>query len=86
MITVLARIGLVRVTDKGVRWPVRIAPWHLWRIYLRRWPWDTSWPYGAWIGFFRNLPGFKKWEKGRLLPSRWGIRIIGIEIGDRGWP
>lgn len=33
---------------------------------------------------FKNLPGVIKWERGRLLPRRWGFGVCGIEFGDRG--
>lgn len=47
----------------------------------RGFPWGSS--ISA-FGVFRNLPGVIKWEKGRLLPRRWGFHILGLEIGDRG--
>jgi hypothetical protein len=76
VIRALRRIGLVRVlADGSVRWPIHIAPKHMWSHYAKHQPW---------FGVFRNLPGVVKWEKGRLLPRRWGFRFIIIEIGDRG--
>jgi hypothetical protein len=76
VIRALRRIGLVRLkSDRSVKWPIHVHPRHMWRYTFRHEP-----P----IGFFRNLPRVVKWEKGRLLPRRWGIRIFIIEIGDRG--
>jgi hypothetical protein len=77
----LARIGLIRIeTDGKVRWPIHSNSWDLWKIFFLH-PFDRGW---GWFGVFRNRPGVIKWEQGRLLPRRWGIRIIGLEIGDRG--
>lgn len=81
MIKLLARVGLVRITEKGVRWPIHVAPWHMWKAVLRSGPFNDH--YG-WFGVFRNRPGVIRREKGRLLPRRWGVRILGLEIGDRG--
>lgn len=46
-------------------------------------PWSGPGGFCA-FGVFRNLPWVIKWEKGRLLPRRWGFHILGLEIGDRG--
>lgn len=78
----LVRIGIIRIETNGkVRWPIHSCSRDMWKVVLFHHPCD---PYFGWFGVFRNLPGFVKWEEGRLLPRRWGIRIIGLEIGDRG--
>lgn len=82
MIRLLLWIGIVRRRDNGtIRWPVYVAPWWIWKVQARN-PFDRQ--IGGWFGLFRNLPGLIKWEKGRLLPRRWGFRVLGLEIGDRG--
>lgn len=97
-IRVLLRIGLVRrvYDSEKIRWPISIDPWFLWTLHascLFRGEWFCSrtrkgfpWcsPGFCAFGAFRNLPHVIKWEKGRLLPRRWGFRILGLEIGDRG--
>lgn len=81
MIPLLAWIGIVRIRDDGtVRWPVHVVSWGLWKIFFRN-PGDPQW---GWFGVFCNRPGIIKWQPGRLLPRRWGVRILGLEIGDRG--
>lgn len=72
-----------------VRWPFSVDPWWVWKIHfhnglrrLFRSP-DYSPMLGEWFGVFRNRPDVVKWEKGRLLPRRWGFYIIGFEFGDR---
>jgi hypothetical protein len=86
--------------DGRISWPVRVDGWLWWKFYFRcflRGEWfaardtkghfRTGFPFGApysAFGVFRNLPGVIKWEKGRLLPRRWGVQIFGLEIGDRG--
>lgn len=76
MLLLLNRIGFVRILPDGrVRWPISVDPPWIWGYHLRT---------GDWFGVFRNLPGVIKWQPGRLLPRRWGFRIIGLEIGDRG--
>lgn len=86
-------------SDK-IRWPISIEPWWIWKVHFRcllRGEWfcgrdktgkpRKGFPWGFSIsafGMFRNLPGVIKWEKGRLLPRRWGFHIFGLEIGDRG--
>jgi hypothetical protein len=54
---------------------VRISPWHIW-VYL--------WRSKNYAGVFRNRPGVIKWIPGKLLPRRWGFRLLGFEFGDRG--
>lgn len=69
-------IGIIRIRDDGsVHWPVSISP---------RWMWRALWVGEPLFGVFRNRPGVVKWQRGRLLPRRWGIRIWFLEIGDRG--
>ncbi len=76
----LARIGLIRLRENGtVHWPFYIAPLWIWQVHCFPKAGKRSL-----FGVFRNRPGVIKWEKGRLLPRRWGIRIGGLEIGDRG--
>jgi hypothetical protein len=86
--------------DGSIRWPISVDGWMWWRFYFRcllRGEWFSSrdrkgrprrgFPFGcpyAAFGVFRNLPGVIKWEPGRLLPRRWGVQILGLEIGDRG--
>ncbi len=75
-LTVLRWIGIVRIRPDGtLRLPVRLDPW---------WVWKINWKNGPRTQVFRNRPGVIKWERGRLLPRRWGGTIIGLEIGDRG--
>ena len=82
--------GAVVREPPRVRWPFHWSPWWIWKIlfinglrWLLRRP-NYSSMLGGWFGFFRNRPGVVKWEKGRLLPRRWGFYIIGFELGDRG--
>lgn len=67
-------------TPPRVRWPFHVSPWHVWKAHF----WPAVGKREPIFGVFRNRPGFVKWEKGRLLPRRWGIRILGFEFGDRG--
>ena len=69
-------VGVVRIRPDGsLRLPVSVSPWWIWKsLYRQR----------SWFGVFRNRPGIVKWERGRLLPRRWGFRFVGLEIGDRG--
>lgn len=81
-----------------VRWPIRISPWPMWKTmwryetscwikyYLTTREGSMIWNIDAFrmFGVFHNPPNIIKWEKGRLLPRRWGFHIWGIEIGDRG--
>ena len=69
-----------------IRWPFYVCPWWIWKIHFWNVPWSKKYcpSLGSWFGVFRNSPGVIKWEKGRLLPRRWGFYIIGFEIGDRG--
>lgn len=76
IIKLLNWIGITRYKDDGsVRWPVSLPSkdWFMYHVKCNRKPYR-----------FRNLPGVIKWEKGRLLPRRWGGGWLGIEIGDRG--
>lgn len=75
-IRILAKIGIVRIQNGSIRWPIHVGSPHYW-VVLSRWP-------GQRVGVFRNLPGVIKWERGRLLPRRWGFYVLGLEIGDRG--
>lgn len=79
-IGLLLRIGLVaRRHDGSIRWPLHIAPAHLWRH-----PLVCVRSYGF-VYAFKNSPGVIKWLPGRLLPRRWGFGIAGlVEFGDRG--
>lgn len=85
MINTLLWVGLAaRNSDGSIRWPFHVAPLWMWKA---AWKNPRGWYRlaGGFIGIFRNLPGVIKWRKGRLLPRRWGITIMGlIEIGDRG--
>jgi hypothetical protein len=74
-------IGLTRVREDGtIYWPISVSPWTFWKIALQH-PFEKQ--FGA-FGVFRNKSGVVKWVSGRLLPRRWGVRILGLEIGDRG--
>ncbi len=76
MITLLLWIGLIRRKPDGtIRWPFSTWP--------REW-WSVMWRSRPLFGVFRNLPGVIKWEPGRLLPRRWGVRFWVFEFGDRG--
>lgn len=76
LIKILLWVGIIRIRDNGtIRWPIDIPPWHVFKYYCK----CDRMPYR-----FRNLPGVIKWEKGRLLPRRWGGGWLGFEIGDRG--
>lgn len=81
MIELLRRIGLVRIDPITgyARWPFYIWPKDHWKVFM--WPAVGERDL---FGVFRNRPNVIKWEKGRLLPRRWGVRIWGLEIGDRG--
>lgn len=78
----LLRVGLIRTkADGSIRWPFYVAPRWMWRAHLFPAVGKRHVP----VALFRNLPGVIKWEKGRLLPRRWGISIFGcVEFGDRG--
>ena len=76
----LARIGIIRIKPDGTaRWPIYVSPLWIWQVYC-----FPAVGKRDLFGVFRNKPGVIKWEKNRLLPRRWGIRIGGFEIGDRG--
>ena len=82
IIRLLNRIGITRTRDDGTtRWPVHVDPWRMWTFYFRTVGETYS---GGWFCLFRNKPGVIKWVPGRLLPRRWGFRVLGLEIGDRG--
>jgi len=76
----LVWIGFVRFRDGVVRWPFDVDPWWMWKANF----WPAVGKREPIFGVFRNLPHVIKWEKGRLLPRRWGIRFLGFEFGDRG--
>lgn len=78
--------GLVRVRVGKVVWPVSVSPWAMWKVHLFNPGWlpGHCQALGGWFCLFRNLEGVIKWIPGRLLPRRWGFRIIGLEVGDRG--
>lgn len=82
-IRLLLWVGLVRrKPDGSIRWPVHVAPRHIWADWghLKA----TARMSGP-VYVFRNLPHVVKWEKGRLLPRRWGVGFFGlVEFGDRG--
>lgn len=82
MIKLLLWIGLVRRNAYGtIRWPFDAPPKHAfksWKAFKHN---CRFWGY---FYVFRNRPGVIKWEKGRLLPRRWGFGICGFEFGDRG--
>jgi hypothetical protein len=87
VITILLRIGLVRRRDDGsIRWPISVCSRRMWVVQYRNMIAHRSLTKGGFapFGVFRNLPGFIKWEKGRLLPRRWGFHVFGLEVGDRG--
>lgn len=76
-------VGIIRIRADGtIHWPVRLAPWWIWK----RWKYIRGQVQcSGWLYLFRNRSGIIKWEKGRLLPRRWGIGLCGlIEFGDRG--
>lgn len=80
ILRILWRIGVIRYNQDGsVRWPVHVAPRHVWACLWR----------GVWspVGVFRNLPGIKR-DCHSWLPRRWGFHLLGFEIGqrDEGWP
>ena len=82
LLRLLCRIGLIR-RDEGTRkviWPIRVDPFHMWHF----WVFHAGCKTFPRIGVFRNLPGVVKWIPGRLLPRRWGFRVLGLEVGDRG--
>lgn len=80
VVDLLLWVGLVRLRDGRLRWPVHIAPAHFWWFLLRR----ADGRLFRRFGLFRNKPEVVKWLPGRLLPRRWGFFILGLEIGDRG--
>lgn len=84
MIRFLLWLGIVRRRDNGtIRWPIHVAPKWIWSSFIRH-PINMTKVCGP-VYFFRNLPGVIKWEKGRVLPRRWGVGFFGlIEFGDRG--
>lgn len=87
LIEALIRIGVIRRRHDGsIRWPVSVLPWEMWKLHARNHGWrrDHCPMIGGWFCVFRNRPGVIRWEPGRMLPRRWGVRIIGLEIGDRG--
>jgi len=76
----LAWVGLVRIRDGKVRWPFHVSPWRVWRANF----WPAVGKREPIFAVFRNLPRVVKWQPGRLLPRRWGVRVLGFEFGDRG--
>lgn len=80
MSALLVRIGLVRrEIDGRIVYPFHVAPHWRWQHPI------LSAQVSGWFYVFHNLPGVVKWEKGRMLPRRWGFGIMGlIEFGDRG--
>jgi hypothetical protein len=81
LVALLVWIGLVRVRDDGtIRWPFHCMRWWTWKA---RW-WPAVGEREPIVGVFRNRRGVIKWERGRLLPRRWGVWILGLEFGDRG--
>jgi hypothetical protein len=78
IVRLLLWIGLIRLNGKKTRWPVHVAPRHVWKH------WWAYYPKGQRVGVFRNRPGIIKYEPGRLLPRRWGFYLVGFEFGDRG--
>lgn len=85
MVGLLLKAGVVRRRDDGsLRWPVHVAPWWIWRVRfhcLIAGEWVNA-PVAA-FGVFRNLPGVRR-DVGTWLPRRWGVQILGLEIGQRG--
>ncbi len=84
-IRVLLKAGVVRRRENGtLRWPVHVSPWWVWKIILRnfvRLHWrDSTVPC---FGIFRNDPRFIR-DVGTWLPRRWGVQILGLELGQRG--
>lgn len=75
-------VGFIRLRPDGsIRWPFSAPPSHVFRS------WRSFYHWCRWIGpfyVFRNKPHVIKWEKGRLLPRRWGFGVFGFEFGDRG--
>lgn len=78
-------IGITRIKADGkLRWPIRFAPWWIWKAFFRN-PRNMAKAGGGAFYVFRNRPGVIKWTEGRLLPRRWGFGFFGlIEFGDRG--
>lgn len=96
-IRLLSWIGIIRVvttkkvdvsvkpyryydTSTRIRWPLYVSPWWVWKAHF----WPAVGRRQPVFGVFRNKPGVIKWERGRLLPRRWGVRVLGVEFGDRG--
>ncbi len=76
LLKIAIRIGIVsRRHDGTIKYPIYCSPWRTWKVNFWHEPW---------IGMFRNRADYIKYVEGRLLPWRWGIRIVGLEIGDRG--
>lgn len=81
IIELLLWIGIIRIDEKKIVWPIKFPPGHVFRSwhgfigYCRFW----GGPY-----VFRNASYVKKWIPGRLLPRRWGFGLWGFEFGDRG--
>jgi hypothetical protein len=81
LVDLLVWFGLVRRLEGGkLRWPIYVSPWEMWKVAF----WHPFDRHFGWFCLFRNKPGVIKWQKGRLLPRRWGFRVLGLEIGDRG--
>lgn len=81
VIRLLFWIGLVRRHHhtRRIVWPLSFAPLWMWKC-----PIVCARCNGVFY-VFRNVRGVIKWEKGRLLPKRWGVGFCGlIEFGDRG--
>lgn len=49
---------------------VRVSSVHMWK---------HLWRSGQWFGVFRNHP-----DQGPQCKQRWGVRVVGLEIGSRG--
>lgn len=59
---------------RALRIPLQIDPWMMWVVCWRCW--RASDPFMPMFGVFRQKPG--------TTLRRWGLRVWGIEIGDRG--
>lgn len=82
MIRLLAWVGFVRIRDGKIRWPFGMLPFRMWRTLF--FPKGSHKALQSPVGIFRNRPNVVKWQKGRLLPRRWGFWLLGFEFGDRG--
>lgn len=80
--------GLVRLNSFKTSFSASAGRWrmhYVWPVHVAKWPfWVATWksPGFRW-GFFRNRPEVVR-DIGTWLPRRWGVYILGLEIGQRG--